>query len=66
MRGKFVCNHVIKSAHSERPVFSAVDEAEWSKYTPSGILEFDLSVEASLGTFIPGKKYYVDVTPDEG
>ena len=58
---KFVGQSVMKAT----PVTgSAGDNADYSKYTPSGAISLNISDETKAATFFEvGKEYYVDFTP---
>ena len=52
----------------ERIVMSACHDGtpegqQFSKATPSGRLEFELTNPAVVGTYEPGQLYYIDITP---
>jgi hypothetical protein len=64
MVSKFKCVSVTKYEGGERPKFVASKDSEWSKYTPSGNFEFDVTNENCFGAFVPGKTYQVEVLPE--
>lgn len=69
VRAKFECVQVSKYPGLETVKFTAVtsegagENASWSKYTPSGELEMGITNEHVHGAFIPGKCYYLDLSP---
>jgi hypothetical protein len=75
IRAKFVCQSVTKdedaSDPTERVCLGAVtadgagDNAEWSKWTPSGSLQLWITNPGAHGAFEPGKQYYLDITQVE-
>ncbi len=63
MRGKFRCCTVTKhQGGMESAMFVASTDAEWSKYTPNGKLEIDITNDALYGSLTPGKQYFLDIT----
>lgn len=69
VRCKFSCEKVERYASQENITLNAVtdgnaEDNSYSKYTPSGKLELSVTNEAVFGFFQPGKKYYLDVTPE--
>lgn len=38
---------------------------QWSKWTPSGQLRFQVSNPQAFGKVLPGQFYYVDLTPTD-
>lgn len=77
IRAKFKCQQVARvdaggSANgpmiSEQvalhPVYGPANEP-WSKYTPSGRLEMTITNPLAHGAFVPGKSYYLDISPAE-
>lgn len=38
---------------------------QWSKWTPSGQLRFNVNNPSALGKVLPGQFYYVDLTPTD-
>jgi hypothetical protein len=69
IRAKFSCNAVTKNADgSERVELVAVygdENKPWSKFTPSGNLAMTISNPDAQGAFVPGKTYYLDLSPAE-
>lgn len=67
-RCKFMCGSVQKFQSNERVFLDAVYEAgapeddAFSKYTPSGSMQFIVDNPSLDGFFVPGKKYYIDIT----
>ena len=41
------------------------ENKEWSKWTPSGVLNFTVNNPGAMGKVLPGKSFYVDLTPAE-
>lgn len=66
VRAKFVCESVTNYEGSKtaklRAVYGTeVENADFTKYTPSGSIEVNLTNDAPAdGVFVPGKNYYVD------
>jgi hypothetical protein len=71
VRAKFVCESVTNYEHSKtanlRAVYGTTDEnADFTKYTPSGSIDVNITNDAPAdGVFVPGKNYYVDFTEVE-
>lgn len=71
VRAKFVCDSVQDQPDYNlnkitfSPVVDGSEENEsFSKFTPSGKLELDVSYETpASGAFEIGKSYYLDLTP---
>jgi len=65
-RAKFQCDSVTNFRTSQEVNLRAVnskdgDNADFSKYTPSGSLNIHISAEApAFNAFTPGKCYYLD------
>lgn len=63
VRAMFTCTTVAKHADkSETAKFTAYrsspdDNVDWSKYTPSGSLDMQITAEGAQGFFEPGKRY---------
>lgn len=68
VRAKFVCESVTNYEGSKtaklRAVYGNAEEnADFTKYTPNGSIEVNITNEAPAdGVFSPGKNYYVDFT----
>ena len=68
MKAKFFCESVTRHATgseqaSLRPVHATCPEnAEWSKWTPSGKLELVIDNPAAQGFLKPSHNYLVDIT----
>lgn len=69
IRAKMQVQEIAVTTYSETPkltpVFGGGTNAEdntYSKATPSGKLELQIDNPAAKGFFVPGKKYYVDIT----
>lgn len=78
LRLKMVVNTVTRNAdqngdiNSEEITASAVysdkegsANKQWSKWTPSGQLRFNVNNPDALGKVLPGQFYYVDLTPTD-
>jgi hypothetical protein len=71
VRAKFVCEYVTNYEGSKtaklRAVYGTAEEnADFTKYTPNGSIEVNITNDAPAdGFFIPGKNYYVDFTEVE-
>lgn len=76
-RCKFLCTSVKENTNAADPYQTVTMRAEYdendpedtrfSKATPWGNIEFDLSNPAVLGMFEEGKSYFIDITPaDQG
>ena len=71
IRAKFVCETVLKDSSNETVKLRAVtcdgskDNESWSKWTPSGELTMSVSNPAAHGAFVPGKSYFIDISPVE-
>ena len=75
IRAKFVCEAVTKRETSDGAINDEVklravyategDNAEWSKWTPSGELSMTITNPACAGAFEPGKSYYLDISEAE-
>ena len=39
------------------------ENANWSKYTPSGHMTINITNPTAIDAFSPGKFYYIDFTP---
>lgn len=59
-----------KTKYSERvqmsPVYSSDPESEnytFSKATPSGAIELNITNPDAFGAFVEGQEYYIDFTP---
>lgn len=78
LRAKFIVQDVNRSIDNEgkpsqehvrlRPVYSSDPESEnaqWSKWTPSGSIELHINNTAAFGRLPLGKEFYVDFTPAE-
>ena len=68
MRCKVVCSLKIPyengSQLSFSPVYSGSEEnKEFFKYTPGGMVYFNVLNEAAAANFEVGKEYYVDFSP---
>ena len=68
VRALFVCLEKIQTADGYRIKFSAVygdgEEAKkFFKQTPSGALEMGTVNDAAAAMFVPGRRYYLDLTP---
>lgn len=73
VRAKFVCNSVEVYTESKKAKLSAVysndtqENADFTKYTPSGNIEILITNEAKAAEyFIPGEQYYVDFSNVNG
>lgn len=64
MVSKFKCISVTKYEGAEHAKFEASKDAEWSKFTPSGTIEINVTNENCFGAFAPGKTYQVDILPE--
>lgn len=66
VRAKFRCQQIVVSETSQTITLGAVESgagnADWSKWTPSGKLEFTVTNPAVFGFYVPGKSYYIDMT----
>lgn len=69
VRAKFSCLAVKKSEDGQsehvemRPVTNGSEENEsFSKFTPSGLLQLDITNENLFGAFEEGKEYYLDIS----
>ena len=70
---KFRCNSILRTAdgsgnEANTVRFSAVtDKAneEWSRWTPSGMLEISITNPALVGTFKLNQDYFLDFSPAE-
>lgn len=71
VRAKFVCESVTNYEGSKtaklRAVYGTAEEnADFTKYTPNGTIEVNITNDAPASrAFEPGKNYYVDFTPAE-
>lgn len=71
IRAKMKCNSVTKTEGSEQVKLAPVtagnnpDNASWSKWTPSGVLELNITNPDVHGAFEPGKEYFVEITAAE-
>jgi hypothetical protein len=48
--------------------FNAVmgkENAEWAKFTPSGLLNMQITNPALLDVFVVGQDYFIDISPAE-
>lgn len=72
IRCKMVCSSVTKSGTEpnrvERVRLDAVsggsaENAAWSRFTPSGSLEFSITNLPAQGKIEPGAEYFIDITP---
>lgn len=68
IRAKFKCTKVEQVGDDEVVKLDAVtsgsaENAEWSKYTPSGQLGMTISNPAAQGRFEAGAEYFLDFTP---
>lgn len=74
VRAKFRCQSITDYGQGmdKRVEFQAVygregENADYSKYTPSGRIEMNLSPDTKAAeAFAPGREFYVDFTPAEG
>lgn len=41
------------------------DNAEWSKWTPTGELTMHVTNPSAAERFVPGWDYFIDISPDE-
>jgi hypothetical protein len=48
-----------------RPVTSGAENATWSKYTPSGLIQMMVTNPDVVGQFVPGENVYVSFTNDK-
>lgn len=68
VRAKFVCESVTNYEGSKtaklRAVYGSAEEnADFTKYTPNGSIEVNITNDAPADeVFSPGKNYYVDFT----
>ena len=68
IRAKMKCNSVTKTEGSENVKFSPVtagsskENESWSKWTPSGSLELNITNPAVHGAFVPGVEYFIDIS----
>lgn len=68
VRAKFVCESVENFQGSKTAKLRAVygtesENADFTKYTPSGSIEINITEDApAANVFEPGKNYYVDFT----
>lgn len=71
VRAKFVCESVENFTENKvaklRAVYGTTEEnADFTKFTPSGTLEICISNDAPASDkFVPGKNYYIDFTETE-
>ncbi|EJL66325.1 hypothetical protein [Flavobacterium sp. CF136] len=71
VRAKFVCESVTNFEGSKtaklRAVYGTAEEnADFTKYTPNGSIEVNITNDAPAdGVFKPGKNYFVDFTEIE-
>ncbi len=72
MRAKFRCNEVHKKRGREEVFLSAVtdtdpagEDSDFADASPFGELELTIDAEESQDWFEPGKKYYLDFTPED-
>lgn len=68
IRAKLRCSTVTLSESGEtvhlHPVFGDCPEnKEWSKFTPGGSVELQISNPPARGKFEVGKEYFADFTP---
>ncbi len=68
VRAKFRCHEVAKTdSGSENVKFGAVygkdgsDNAQWSKFTPSGQLTMSITADGAQGVFVPGREYFLTI-----
>ena len=57
-----------KMADSVYLTFNAVmglENAEWSRYTPSGNLTINITNPALFDQFVVGRDYYIDISPTQ-
>ncbi len=65
VKAKFQCNSVTEFENNKTAKFNAVcgkegDNADFTKYTPSGALEINIVKDAAAASFFePGKNYYL-------
>ena len=71
IKAKFKCSSVKKlEGGTEEVTLTPIngpvgsDNAQWSKYTPSGSINMSITAEGAVGCFEPGKVYFVDFTPE--
>ena len=73
MKAKFYVKRVIRTSQHDQLSLEAVtmgntgpdglnENNSFSKWTPSGSLEMTVTNPALLGTFEPGREYYLDFT----
>ena len=71
VKAKFKCESVTRYTGSVEVKMNPVcaDEVEenqrFHKYTPCGELKMQITNENLFDSFVPGKNYYVDITPAE-
>lgn len=71
VRAKFVCESITNYEGSKtaklRAVYGTAEEnADFTKYTPNGSIEINITNDAPAdGVFVPGKSYFVDFTEVE-
>ena len=71
VRAKFVCESVTNYEGSKTAKLRAVcgtaeENADFTKFTPSGSIEVNITNDAPAdGVFAPGKNYFVDFTVAE-
>ena len=77
IRAKFYCAKVARHANGPAEETSAVDvelravygdgeqNKEWSRWTPSGGLQMQVTNPACFDAFKEGAEYYIDISPAE-
>lgn len=60
---RFKCNEVVHFQGHRKVKLSAIEKADFAKWTPSGTFEFSLTNESVYAFFEPGKVY--DIRIDE-
>lgn len=72
---KFKCETILKGVDAETPTLRAVygkdgtPNAQWSKWTPSGSVEMQITNPAAHGFFRPGVEYiatFREAEPNDG
>ena len=65
LKAKFQCQTILVGSDVETPKLTAVygkdgtPNGQWSKYTPSGSLEMQITNPGARGFFKPGKSYLI-------
>jgi hypothetical protein len=71
IRAKFYVNSVtqhsggVEEAHLSPVTSGSEENKSFSRWTPSGKLDMQITNPGAQGFFQPGKEYYLDITPAE-